>query len=149
MNTNSIILFLNNKFNLVVYFSLLIFLNIIVDYFFDTGKLKSKDFWEANMEKSTEELKKMNKSSYSAALSAAAFIWSFVLHIPIIVLIYYFNISIEWYKLLISLLILFLVHRNLDNNFTNNRLIGFWGLQFDYLIITVWYGFIWIMILSK
>ena len=133
MNTNSIILFLN----------------IIVDYFFDTGKLKSKDFWEANMEKSTEELKKMNKSSYSAALSAAAFIWSFVLHIPIIVLIYYFNISIEWYKLLISLLILFLVHRNLDNNFTNNRLIGFWGLQFDYLIITVWYGFIWIMILSK
>lgn len=149
MNTNSIILFLNNKFNLVVYFSLLIFLNIMVDYFFDTGKLKSKDFWEANMEKSTEELKKMNKSSYSAALSAAAFIWSFVLHIPIIVLIYYFNISIEWYKLLISLLILFLVHRNLDNNFTNNRLIGFWGLQFDYLIITVWYGFIWIMILSK
>lgn len=149
MNANSIILFLNNKFNLVVYFSLLIFLNIIVDYFFDTGKLKSKDFWEANMEKSTEELKKMNKSSYSAALSAAAFIWSFVLHIPIIVLIYYFNISIEWYKLLISLLILFLVHRNLDNNFTNNRLIGFWGLQFDYLIITVWYGFIWIMILSK
>lgn len=149
MNTNSIILFLNNKFNLVVYFSILIFLNIIVDYFFDTGKLKSKDFWEANMEKSTEELKKMNKSSYSAALSAAAFIWSFVLHIPIIVLIYYFNISIEWYKLLISLLILFLVHRNLDNNFTNNRLIGFWGLQFDYLIITVWYGFIWIMILSK
>ena len=149
MNTNSIILFLNNKFNLVVYFSLLIFLNIIVDYFFDTGKLKSKDFWEANMEKSTEELKKMNKSSYSAALSAAAFIWSFVLHIPIIILIYYFNISIEWYKLLISLLILFLVHRNLDNNFTNNRLIGFWGLQFDYLIITVWYGFIWIMILSK
>lgn len=149
MNTNSIILFLNNKFNLVVYFSLLIFLNIIVDYFLDTGKLKSKDFWEANMEKSTEELKKMNKNSYSAALSAAAFIWSFVLHIPIIVLIYYFNISIEWYKLLISLLILFLVHRNLDNNFTNNRLIGFWGLQFDYLIITVWYGFIWIMILSK
>lgn len=149
MNTNSIILFLNNKFNLVVYFSILIFLNIIVDYFLDTGKLKSKDFWEANMEKSTEELKKMNKSSYSAALSAAAFIWSFVLHIPIIILIYYFNISIEWYKLLISLLILFLVHRNLDNNFTNNRLIGFWGLQFDYLIITVWYGFIWIMILSK
>ena len=149
MNANSIILFLNNKFNLVVYFSLLIFLNIMVDYFLDTGKLKSKDFWEANMEKSTEELKKMNKSSYSAALSAAAFIWSFVLHIPIIILIYYFNISIEWYKLLISLLILFLVHRNLDNNFTNNRLIGFWGLQFDYLIITVWYGFIWIMILSK
>lgn len=149
MEANSIVLFLNNKFNLVVYFSLLIFLNIIVDYFLDTGKLKSKDFWEANMEKSTEELKKMNKSSYSAALSAAAFIWSFVLHIPIIILIYYFNISIEWYKLLISLLILFLVHRNLDNNFTNNRLIGFWGLQFDYLIITVWYGFIWIMILSK
>lgn len=149
MDDISIALFLNNKFNLFVYFSVIIFLNIIASYFFDTGKLKSKDFWDVNLEKAGDKLKDLNKNSYSVALSAAAFIWAFIIHIPIIVLIYYFNISIEWYKLALSLFINFIFHRMIDNDFTNKKTTGFYGEQWGYFLLCTWTGFIWTMLLSK
>jgi len=88
------------------------FLHIVDDYYLQgcLAKMKQKDFWKEYVEKD-----KQYRYDYIMALFMHGFSWSFMIHIPIIVLYFVYNITELSNFIAISIFINAIIHAIVDN----------------------------------
>ena len=94
----------------------MIWLHIIDDYYMQ-GKLaymKRKEWWLK-----LPEYKSLFKYDYIVALICHAFSWSFIVHIPSIILAYFYNR--RYYIIIISILMHMVIHAYIDHIKANKK----------------------------
>ena len=91
---------------------IMIFMHIIDDYYLQgcLAKMKQKDFWKEYVEKDSQY-----KYDYLMALFMHGFSWSFMIHLPIIILYFIYGYTVLSNFLSISIFINAIIHSIVDN----------------------------------
>lgn len=128
--------------NVLIFLSM-IFLHIVDDYYLQgwLASAKQKSWWETN---APDEL---YKNDYKMALIEHAFSWSFMIHIPIVVLSFLFNIPYFSYVYCITLVINTCIHAFVDNLKANKKKINLVTDQIIHLFQVVITGTIYLLLI--
>lgn len=125
----------------IIFFAM-VFLHIIDDYVlqsFSLCNLKQKDYWREQ-----KGYNKKYKNDYITALFCHAFSWSFMIHIPIMIInwIYFSNSMPHLRMLMFTLIGNFIIHAIIDEIKANLKMINLYEDQAFHLIQIT---FTWVM----
>ena len=93
----------------------MIFFHIVDDYYLQgiLAQMKQKKWWQENAPN------KLYKNDYIMALAEHAFSWSFMIHIPIFAFIYLCGVSVTWYGVALSVILIAVMHTYIDHKKAN------------------------------
>ena len=116
---------------------IMLFLHIVDDYYLQgvLAKLKQKSFWEENYPDP------QYKNDYVIALLEHGFSWTFMVMLPALVWMFYYNDFHPWlYALYFALNMI--LHASIDNNKANLKIINLWQDQLWHFcqVVVIWFG---------
>lgn len=99
----------------IILLFMMVFFHIVDNYYLQRilAQMKQKKWWEEN------DPDKLYKNDYKMALLEHAFSWSFMIHIPIFLFIYFYGINIPWYGIVFTIIGNTVIHAYIDNKKAN------------------------------
>lgn len=93
----------------------MIFFHIVDDYYLQgiLAQMKQKKWWEKHAPD------KLYKNDYIMALAEHAFSWSFMIHMPVFVFIYFCGVSATWYEVMLLVIYNTVIHAIIDHQKAN------------------------------
>lgn len=123
----------------------MIFLHVVADFNLQTGEMKKwkqKLWWDNNY---PDEL---YEDDYKMILAIHSFVWSFVIHIPIMAYILIYDIHLDVFSLLWTILLNVIAHYIIDDMKANQRKISllmdqalhYTAVTLTWLVYMFWLG---------
>lgn len=140
--------FIDNKFYLLLYFISIIYAHIFADYHLQgiLINLKHRSYWDDITEYLDEESKDFYINDYRCPLSAHAFEWSLFIHLPILFIIFKYNIDIEMWIFLVSFIFNYITHKIVDDKRVNEYTINFSNSHYFHLFQCIDTGILWLFV---
>lgn len=135
---------IDNKLHLLIYFISIIFCHVIANnYFLGIYKIARESLIYGiglNTDKDDDQLLK----AYKNILLHHSFIWTAFIHFPILFIIFKYNIQVEWYTLLFTIILGMILYNKVEDNFVDNIKVS----SIFHLLNSCIIGFIWLGILN-
>lgn len=135
---------IDNKLHLLIYFISIIFCHIIANnYFLGIYKIARESLIYGiglNTDRDDDQLLKV----YKNILLHHSFVWTAFIHFPILFIIFKYNIQVEWYTLLFTIILGMILYNKVEDNFVDNIKVS----SIFHLLNSCIIGFIWLGILN-
>lgn len=135
---------IDNKLHLLIYFISIIFCHIIANnYFLGIYKIARESLIYGiglNTDRDDDQLLK----AYKNILLHHSFVWTTFIHFPILFIIFKYNIQVEWYTLLFTIILGMILYNKVEDNFVDNIKVS----SIFHLLNSCIIGFIWLGILN-
>lgn len=144
-----------SKFNIIIYFISIIYCHIFADFHLQgiLASMKQKIWWLNQIEEIEDQAEQkesynMYKNDYKKALSAHCFEWTLFIHLPILFIIYRYNLDIKINIFLLSFIFNFIIHYMTDNAKANQNIINLVFDQNVHIIQCILTGLFWLKIFN-